>query len=92
MLATQEEETTFTSAHEESFYSDNSALVKADKRFWAMFKIRHRNYERNPLQFLKKKSYCVINETVFGIPEASTLVKTVVDFCQLFFSLDFCSK
>ena len=94
VFATQEEENTLTSAHEQSPCSDNPALVKADKRFWAMFRIRHRNYGIKLLTFLKfkKKSYGVINETVFSIPEASTLVKTAVDFCPVFFSLYFCSK
>lgn len=66
--------------------SDNLTLIKADKRFEAMFNIRRRNYGRKILKFLKgKNSYGVTKETVFSVPEASTLVKTAANFCQVFF-------
>jgi len=41
VFATQKEENTLTSAYEESPCSENPALVKADKRFWSTFRIRH---------------------------------------------------
>jgi hypothetical protein len=53
VFATQEEESTLTIAHQESPCGDNPALVKADKRFWAVFRIRHRNYGRKLLKLLK---------------------------------------
>ena len=53
VFATQEEENALTGVHEETPCSDNPTLIKADKRFWAMFRIRHRNYGRKLLKFLK---------------------------------------
>jgi hypothetical protein len=53
VFATQEEENTLTRAHEVSPCGDIPALTKADKRFWEMLRIRHRNYGRKQLKFSK---------------------------------------